>query len=40
MNVIKNNKFNKGIGEFTGADDSAAVSSVSMGQKWWAVACH
>ena len=30
MNVIKNNKFNKGIGEFTGADDSAAVSSVSM----------
>jgi len=30
MNVIKNNKFNMGIGEFTGADDSAAVSSVSM----------
>lgn len=26
----QNNKFNKGIGEFTGADDSVAVSSVSM----------
>ena len=29
-NVIKNNKFNMGTGEFTGADDSAAVSSVSI----------
>lgn len=29
-NVIKNNKFNMGTGELTGADDSAAVSSVSM----------
>lgn len=30
MNVIKNNKFNMGTGELTGADDSAAVSSVSI----------